>query len=96
MDDLIIDLSRRTPMEWAEIYKLKLYSPVPMQLWTEFEWAYNLTEFDYQYIEDEYSEEMELRGLTIKSLIFQYADATEKSILKDKYIETDWIRRQLI
>jgi hypothetical protein len=99
-EDINIDLSKRTPAEWSDIYHLKLYNSPPRQLWTEFEWAYNLPNLDYQYIlindSSEEAEEMELRAFDIKNLIFHLADKSEKEILKTKYIETEWIRKKLI
>lgn len=100
MDDLNIDMAKRLPQEWANIYNLKIHSFMQNTLWTEFEWAYNLPNLDYEYISKNYNsekaEEMELRAFEIKNLIFQTADAAEKSILKDKYIETEFIKNKLL
>lgn len=98
-NEINIDMSKRTPEEWAKIYNLKIYN-VPRKLWSEFEWAYNLSNLDYQYIlkddSSELSEQMELRAFEIKNMIFQFADSAEKSILKNKFIETEWIKKKLL
>lgn len=104
INELNIDMSKRTPEEWANIYHIRLYSAFPRVLWTEFEWCYNMINMDYQYISEkvegelssEKAEEMELRAMEIKNLIFQLAEPAEKNILKDRYIETEWIKKRLL
>jgi len=99
IDEINVDLSKRTPSEWAKIYNFKLYNKINT-LWTEFEWAYNVPNLDYEFIKKndsyELAEQMELRAFEIKCLIFKLADNIEKKILKEKYIETEWIKKKLI
>lgn len=95
-----IDLSKRKPIEWANIYNIDVISEMPLTLWSEYEWAYNICNMDYrlkQNKNDEYelSEQMEMRAMLIKADIFKTADIGEKYMLKNKYIETEMIKSVL-
>jgi hypothetical protein len=104
MDEINIDMAKRTPNEWANIYSLKLFNFNKHILWTEYEWAYSIFNIDYMYIakkendelSTEYAEMMELRAMEIKNLIFKTADTAEREILKKKYIETEYIKRKIL
>lgn len=95
-----IDLSKRKPNEWAQIYNINILSDVDQKLMSEYEWAYILPNIDYTYIKDnnkdnlyEKAEQMEMRAMLIKTDIFKTADIGEKYILKNKYVETEMIKR---
>lgn len=102
-----IDFKKRKPNEWAAIYKVKIFGYIPDELWSEYEWAYNLTNLKYMLLPDrdedgdlldtfEKSEEMEMRAIELKRDIFTTADMGEKLVLNDKFIETDWINKKLL
>lgn len=101
-----IDLAKRRPIEWAKIYKMELKSKVD-GLWSEYEWAYRLNDLDYTLLPDRgpnnklldsnfESEEMEIRALSIKADLFKNADAGEKLLLKEKYINTEMVKQKLL
>lgn len=93
------DITKRTPLEWAKIYNIKLLNEVP-GWWIEYEWAYNFDNLDYipsKTNEDGLPDwdsitEKEMRAQFLKRDLFLGADYGEKEILKTKYIETNWIR----
>ena len=94
-----IDLSKRKPNEWANIYNIELIEDIPQSLWSEFEWAYHICNMDYKFKKDsgskdeyEKAEQMEMRAMLIKTDIFKTADIGEKYMLKNKYIETEMIK----
>ena len=68
--------------------------------WNEYEWAYNFTKLSYKPIlkdEDGFPDwdkisEKEMRAQYLKRDLFLGADMGEKEILKQKYIETQWVR----
>jgi hypothetical protein len=98
--DYIVDQIKRYPKEWAKIYKIQLVNDEINEMWSEFEWAYNLFNLDYMLIptNDDYeeSELMEMRAMDIKRDIFQNADYGEKLMLKERYIDTSWVRQQML
>ena len=92
------DMTKRTPEEWAKIYNIKLTEEAT-GFWSEYEWAYNFDKLSYVPIfEDDgvYDWDKianwELRAMNIRRDIFMGADMGEKDILKQKYIETQWLR----
>ena len=93
------DITRRTCDEWANIYGIKLITPVN-GFWNEYEWAYNFDKLNYMpNIKDEDGFpnwdaicDKELRAQFLKRDLFLGADLGEKQVLKEKYIETQWIR----
>lgn len=92
-----VDPLRRKPHEWAKIYHIKLHDKVKDDIWSEYEWAYNLFKLKYTLIPDKNGEydkanEMELRALELKRDLFMGADDGEKYVLEKQYIETEWIR----
>ncbi|MFW6007878.1 MAG: hypothetical protein ACOCP8_01325 [archaeon] len=102
-----VDQSRRKPKEWANIYHIELLGNIPNSLWSEYEWAYHLfTDLQYYPLPDrnkkgvqldsyEKSAQKELRAMELKRDIFMGADMGEKKVLKEKYIETQWVRNRL-
>lgn len=101
-----VDMVKRTPLEWAQVYNFKIFGSLPDDLWSEYEWAYNLSNINYMTLPDrdsrgklmdssELSGSMEVRAMMLKSDLFKYADLGEKYILKARYIETDVIRQKL-
>jgi hypothetical protein len=98
-----IDPMKRKPWEWAKIYNVKLISPSPEDLWSEYEWAYNLPNLKYVPIPDKYGEfdkanEMELRAIELRRDLFIGADLGERHVLEKekRYIETEWVRKNLM
>lgn len=94
------DLMRRKPLEWARIYNIKLLEPPPDVLWNEYEWAYNMLAFNYEFIPDKEGDFdkaglMELRAMELKRDLFIGADMGERYVLEKQYIETEWLRRKL-
>lgn len=100
-----IDFSRRTAHEWAKIYLVELLEEsTDDRLWSEYEWAYNFLNMKYRpRIDDvekleEYLEkfaEKEMRAIELRRDIFMGASLGEKEILKERYIETEWVRKRL-
>lgn len=101
-----VDLVKRTPLEWAKIYNFKIFGNIKNDLWSEYEWAYNLSNIDYMTLPDrnsqgklletsEKSENMEIRAMMLKADLFKYADMGEKHVLKSRYVETDAVRYKL-
>jgi|SRR3712207_6128874 len=94
-----IDITRRTPEEWAKIYNVKLVNNVG-GWWDEYEWAYNFDGLAYlpnKFNDDktpdwESISEKELRAAFIKRDLYLGADMGEKEVLKTQYIETNWVR----
>lgn len=93
------DITKRTPDEWAKIYKVKLTSQIS-GWWNEYEWAYNFQKLSYipaQKDSEGFPDwdsvcEKEMRAQYLNRDLFLGADMGEKEILKTKYIETQWIR----
>jgi len=93
-----IDLSRRKPEDWARIYKVNLLNSFnDDRLWSEFEWAYHFCNSDYTSMDGDFETlaEYEMRAMDIKRDLFLGATPDEKKILKDRYIETEYVRRKL-
>jgi hypothetical protein len=100
-----VDPMKRKPDEWARIYNFKIFNP-PQDLWSEYEWAYNLPKLNYMPLPDrdkngqlldssEKATNMEIRGLELRRDIFMGADAGEKYVLEKQYMETEWCRRRI-
>ncbi|AEO93690.1 gp432 [Bacillus phage G] len=97
-----VDFSKRKVKEWATIYKVKLLEePDDDRLWSEYEWAYNFFDLKYQAdldnvekLEEFFEEfsEREMRAMELRRDLFMGASIGEKEILKEKYIETEWVR----
>lgn len=93
------DITKRTPDEWAKIYGIKLLESIA-GWWNEYEWAYNFTRLSYTPLlkdEDgfpnwEIISEKEMRAQYLKRDLFLGADMGEKEVLKQRYIETQWVR----
>lgn len=106
----IIDMSRRKPEEWAIIYNLKLIGEYPKdELWSEYEWAFNLLKMDYRFIPDtnngnqefdsyDKSSEMEMRAMELYRDLVSNADMGEKYVLitEKRFILTGWVRSKLM
>lgn len=94
------DITRRTPDEWARIYNIKLLVPIA-GWWNEYEWAYNFSSLSYipnvkneeGYVDWDSITEKEMRAQYLKRDLFLGADIGEREVLKNKYIETQWVRR---
>ena len=102
-----VDPHKRKPIEWAKIYNLKLMSSFSENLWSEYEWAYYFSKLKYMPMHDigrngqeldtfDKSTEMEMRAFELNRDLFVNADLGEKMILKEKYIETGWVRKMLM
>jgi hypothetical protein len=97
-----VDMKKRTPEEWAEIYHIKLLGDITHQLWSEYEWAYHFPTLNYQPLPDDQGEfmkfsEMELRAHELRRDLIKTADNGERYVLQEeeRYIETDWVKRRL-
>lgn len=94
-----VDLSRRKPHDWANIYKVKLLETPPDtdRSWSEFEWAYYFIDADYTSLDGDFERlaEIEMRAMELKRDLFMGASVGEKDILKSRYIETEWVRKRL-
>ena len=96
------DITKRSPIEWANIYGLELLNPIN-GYWNEYEWAYNFPNLDYVpkkssdglYDWDSISDK-ENRAQFLRRDLFLGADLGEKEILKEKYIETNWVRTNIM
>lgn len=96
-----VDSMKRKPNEWAKIYHMQLFGDIPNRLWSEYEWAYNLSDLQRCLLPDknddfEQAGLMELRADELRRDLFMGADIGEKEVLKEKYIETEWIRMKLL
>lgn len=97
------DITKRTPQEWAKIYNIELLTDIN-GLWNEYEWAWNFPNLSYipskktkdGYYDFDSITEKENRASFLRRDLFLGADDGEKIILKDKYIETTWLRKHLI
>lgn len=91
------DVLKRRPNEWAKIYKIKLLDNNTSTLWSEYEWAYNFPDLSYYPDTDDFDRmsEMEMRAYELRRDIFLGADIGEKEVLKEKYMETHWVRTKM-
>jgi len=97
-----VDISKKTTNDWAQIYGVKLLKSYGGFM-DEYEWSYNFDNYDfipfkkdkYNDIDYEYIEQKQLRAQLIKRDIFMGATFTEKKILKNRYTETDWIKKHI-
>lgn len=102
-----VDYSKRKPKEWAGIYHIELLGRVPNELWSEYEWAYHLlNDLQYYPLPDrnkkgvqldnyEQSSLKEFRAMELNRDLYMGADMGEKKVLKDKYIETQWVKNKI-
>lgn len=94
-----IDYSRRKPLDWAAIYKVKLLNePLDNErLWSEFEWAYYFCRTDYSSLDGDFETlaEFEMRAIELNRDLYMGASIGEKEILKERYVETEWCRKRL-
>lgn len=91
------DILKRKPEEWAKIYNVKVLNPLPNELWSEYEWAYHFQNFSYFPANQDFERtaEMELRAIQLRRDLFLGADMGEREVLKEKYIETQWVKSKL-
>jgi hypothetical protein len=93
-----VDYARRTAHEWAKIYLVELLEePIDNNMWSEFEWAYNLFTMRYRpdTIDMDAFSELEQRAMELRRDVFMGANLTEKNMLNEAYVETDWVRKRL-
>lgn len=93
-----IDISKHSPMKWAEIYHLKLFNSYKYNktLITEYEFCWALeNKLQYMLLNDELAEQKELRAKLIYTDIINNASIEEKEKLKNKFIYTIFIQKQL-
>lgn len=96
----------KTIQEWSNIYKIKTNDNSKRKI-SIYEYAYligsgNLNyrllsdvDPEYKELSSEQAELNELMFLDVYNEIMQNADEIELDILKDKYVETDWVKLQL-
>lgn len=96
------DLTKRTPQEWANIYGIKLTKEIN-GFFNEYQWAYYFTTLSYvpSKIEDGLPDwdsitDKEMRAQFLRRDIFLGADMGEKEVLKERYMETNWIRNHTL
>ena len=95
-----IDQGRRTLTEWAKIYYIKFTEDIDNVLCGEYEWAYNYYNFKFIPVLDSNNEfesnaKMEMRAMEIKRDLFVNADMGEKMVLKEKYMDTEFVKSKL-
>lgn len=93
-----IDVSKHSPMKWAEIYHLKLFNNYKYNttLITEYEFCWALeNKLQYMLLNDDIAEQKELRAKLIYTDIINNASVEEKEKLKNKFIYTIFIQKQL-
>ena len=97
------DITLRTPEEWAKIYNIKLLSNVGNCMWNEYDWAWNFPNLIYEpakktkdgFYDFESVTEKEERADFLRRDLFLGADLGEKEILKERYIQTNWLRTHI-
>jgi len=91
------DYSRRTMSDWAKIYGVKACLEDDGRVWSEYEWAYHMFNAEYVPQTKDFDKlaAMEMRALELRRDIFVSASISEREILINKYIETDWVRKKL-
>ena len=93
-----IDISKHSPIKWAEIYHLKLFNSYKYNktLITEYEFCWALeNKLQYMLLNDELAEQKELRAKLIYTDIINNASVEEKEKLKNKFIYTIFIQKRL-
>ena len=96
------DFTKRTPNEWAKIYGIKLTENI-VGLWDEYEWAWNFPALSYLpekklsngFYDFDSITEKETRASFLRRDLFVNADIGEKNILKERYIQTAWVRMNI-
>jgi hypothetical protein len=97
------DITRRSPQEWANIYNIELLSNVS-GAWNEYEWAWNFPNLSYQPLKKDKDglydydsiTDKETRADFLRRDLFLGADLGEKEVLKERYIETIWVRNHTL
>lgn len=97
------DITRRTPQEWGNIYGVKIPENIA-GMWNEYEWAYNFQSINYTPIKKDSDgmfdwdsiTDKEMRAQYLKRDLFLGADLGEKEVLKERYMETQWIRNHTL
>lgn len=91
------DVLKRKPKEWAEIYKIKLQGDVLSVLWSEYEWSYHLPTLSYFPAVSDFDKvsEMLMRADELRRDLFLGADLGENQVLKEGYMETNWVKSKL-
>lgn len=96
------DTTKRTPEEWSKIYGIKLQEKTT-GWYNEYEWAYNFLKLKYipsKLTEDNLPDwdsitSQEMRAQFLNRDLYLGADLGEKEVLKNQYIETNWIRKHM-
>ena len=97
-----VDLTKRPQKDWENIYHVQIVNgEIESSDIDEFNFAYNLMRSEFYTIpnamekhkELDYSiaEEMQQRAMNIYSDIMLNADKAEKLLLKNKYIQTNYV-----
>lgn len=100
------DITKRKPLEWARIYYIKLIGrqKVPNKLMNEYEfaWHYINNALSFIPIADDNSgetydkmNELNLRANELTADLYVNATLAERNELRKKYIDTNFIRKQL-
>lgn len=98
----------KNPQEWGKDYLLKCKSNNNfMHKMSIYEFAYlvgsgkmnyrlvSITDPEYNELSSEKAELNELMLLEVYNAVMKNADDFEKDFLKNKYMETDWVKAQL-
>lgn len=100
------DVTTRKPLEWAKIYYIKLIGKqhVPNKLMNEYEFAWHYVNNALSFIpiadniqQDTFDKnnEFNLRANGLVADVYVNASLAERNSLREKYIDTSFIRKQL-
>ena len=101
-----VDITKRFPDEWARINGIQIRN-LPAEanyLMNEYEFAWYLPNFNYfpmkkdkdgMYDFDSIADK-EMRLSFIRRDLFYFADFGERDLLEKKYIETEWVRKNIL
>ena len=100
------DITKRKPLEWAQLYHIKLMGKqkVPNKLMNEYEFAWHYINNALSFVPiandahgDTYDNfnESNLRANELVADIYVNATLAERNTLREKYIDTSFIRKQL-
>ena len=97
------DTEKRKPLEWAKIYYIKLVGQqnVRNKLMCEYEFAWHyINSLNFLPLKDDQNDyetysNFELRAQGLNADMFINATLGEKEILRYKYTDTSFVRRQL-
>ena len=99
-----VDMTKRFPEEWARINGISIINCTKNELMNEYEFAYWLPSWNYVPVKKtadgimdfDSIAEREMRLTYIRRDIFMGADYGERLMLNDNYVETVWIRNNVL